>query len=95
MTKNDLMNDVIYDMAGYLDQEGNERLKTVLIFRLRGFRIVDDETLPSVIVKDNQWIMERYAVDLTAQGKSKKTIRSYLYIIRNSSPRFADLPISH
>lgn len=81
MTKGELVNNIVYDMEGYLDEEGKERIKSVLVFHLKGFRLESDETLPSTEVRDNRWILERYIIDLTALGKSKKTIKSYVYIL--------------
>ena len=40
MTKGEFVNDLIYDMTGYLDAEGVERLKTALAYRMKGFRLV-------------------------------------------------------
>lgn len=34
MTKAELINDVVYEMAGYLTPEGIDRLKTVITFKL-------------------------------------------------------------
>ena len=40
MTKAELINDVVYEMTGYLTPEGIDRLKTVITFKLvyRDFR---------------------------------------------------------
>mgnify|MGYP004670534529 FL=1 len=82
MTKNELTNDLICDMTGYLDGEGVERLKNVLAYRLKGFRILADETLPAVDVKDNEWILGRYHVDLIAVGRKERTIEAYLCMLK-------------
>ncbi len=46
MTKGEFVNDLIYDMTGYLDAEGVERLKTALAYRMKGFRLVADFIMP-------------------------------------------------
>lgn len=82
MTKNDLINNVVYDMQGELDESGQDKLKMILTYRLKGWNIVEDETLPSTEVKDNDWIIQRYIIDLAAMGRSKQTITQYAYILR-------------
>ncbi|WP_368200632.1 tyrosine-type recombinase/integrase [Agathobacter rectalis] len=82
MTKNDLINNVVYDMQGELDESGQDKLKMILTYRLKGWNIVEDETLPSTEVKDNDWIIQRYIIDLAAMGRSKQTITQYAYIVR-------------
>lgn len=49
MTKGEFTNNLIYDMAGYLDAEGTERLKMALAYRMKGFHLVPDETLPATV----------------------------------------------
>lgn len=34
MTKNDLINNVVYDMQGELDESGQDKLKMILTYRL-------------------------------------------------------------
>lgn len=81
-SKSDLINDVVYDMQDILDESGIDKLRLVLMYRLKGYSIVENETLPSTEVKDNQWILERYTIDLAAMGRSQKTIKQYIYIIK-------------
>lgn len=82
MTKGEFTNNLIYDMAGYLDAEGTERLKTALAYCMKGFHLVPDETLPATDVRDNEWILGRYHVDLIAVGRKEKTIEMYLYMLK-------------
>lgn len=84
MTKAELINDVVYEMSGYLTSEGIDRLKTVITFKLVNINLTATETLPSTNVYDNEWIMERYIIDLTATGRKRSTIKLYITIIKNS-----------
>lgn len=43
MTKTEFLNDLIYDMAGYLDTSGVDRLKNAVAYRLKGFQLTSDE----------------------------------------------------
>lgn len=63
MTKTEFLNDLIYDMAGYLDTSGVDRLKNAVAYRLKGFQLTSDETLPATDVRDNEWILGRYHVE--------------------------------
>lgn len=82
MTKTELINDVVYEMTGYLTPEGIERLKTVITVKLIDIQLTAAETLPSTEVYDNEWIMKRYIIDLTAIGRKKGTIELYLTIMK-------------
>lgn len=82
MTKAELINDVVYEMAGYLTLEGIDRLKTVITFKLVNVNLTATETLPSTDVYDNEYIMKRYIIDLTATGRKQSTIKLYITIIK-------------
>lgn len=82
MTKNDLINEVVYEMTGILDDAGKDRLKMILTCKLHGWNLIENETHLSTEVRDNDWILDRYIIDLAAVGRSQKTIKQYAYIIR-------------
>lgn len=82
MTKNDLINEVVYDMGGFLDEVGKDRLKMVLTCKLHGWNLVESETHLSTEVRDNEWILQRYIIDLAAMGRSERTITQYAYIVK-------------
>lgn len=69
MTKAELINDVVYEMTGYLTPEGIDRLKTVITFKLVNISLTAAETLPSTEIFNNEYIMKRYIIDLTATGR--------------------------
>ena len=82
MTKAELINDVVYEMTGYLTPEGIDRLKTVITFKLVNINLAAAETLPSTEIFDNEYIMKRYIIDLTATGRKQSTIKLYITIIK-------------
>lgn len=82
INKNDIINEVITRMGNTLDKDEREQLKTVLLVTLKDYNLIANETLPSVAVKDNQWLMERFMIDMIAAGLEESTIRQYVYIVR-------------
>ena len=82
LTKSELINDIAYEMSGYLTSEGIDRLKTVITFKLVNINLTATETLPSTDVYDNEYIMKRYIIDLTATGRKQSTIKLYITIIK-------------
>lgn len=65
MTKSELINDIAYEMSGYLTSEGIDRLKTVITFKLVNINLTATETLPSRDVYDNEYIMKSSTLTLT------------------------------
>ena len=82
LTKSELINDIAYEMSGYLTSEGIDRLKTVITFKLVNINLTAAETLPSTEIFDNEYIMKRYIIDLTATGRKQSTIKLYITIIK-------------
>lgn len=82
LTKNDVINEVVCEMTEELNRVGIEKLKTVLIVKLHNFELVSSQTLPSVELRDNEWILQRYSIDLMASGRENSTIKQYVTIIR-------------
>lgn len=82
LTKSELINDIAYEMSGYLTSEGIDRLKTVITFKLVNINLTATETLPSTEIFDNEYIMKRYIIDLTATGRKQSTIKLYITIIK-------------
>lgn len=81
MTKNDLINDVAYELRDTMTREQIDRMKITMYVKLQDFELVESKQLPVVIDHDNEWLMQRYCVDGVAAGLHKGTIRSYIGII--------------
>lgn len=82
MTKSELVNDVIYEMTGYLTPDGIDHLKTVITAKLIDINLTASETLPSTDVFDNEYILKRYIIDLTAIGRKRGTIDVYICVLK-------------
>ena len=80
MTKNDLINEIVMEMGAEMDRDTVERLKVVLIVKLHDFELVAAETRPSTEVKDNDWILKRFLIDMMAANLEKSTIKQYVRI---------------
>lgn len=82
MTKTDFINNIAYSMAEYLTTEGIEHLKTIIRVNLVDVELTAAETLPSTEVYDNEYILKRYIIDLTAKGRKRSTINQYVTILK-------------
>lgn len=82
MTKNDLINDVAYELRDSMTKEQIDRMKITLYVKMQDFELTEIKQLPMTIEHDNDWLMQRYCVDGVAAGLHAGTIRSYIGIIR-------------
>lgn len=82
MTKNDLINDVAYELRDSMTKEQIDRMKITLYVKLQDFELAEIKQLPMTIEHDNEWLMQRYCVDMVAAGLHAGTIKSYIGIIR-------------
>ena len=82
MTKNDLINDVAYELRDSMTKEQIDRMKITLYVKLQDFELAEIKQLPMTMEHDNEWLMQRYCVDSVAAGLHAGTIRSYIGIIK-------------
>lgn len=82
LTKNDLINDVAAGLAVSMSQEQVDMVKAIFIVKMQGYEIHEVNTLPSVEVIDNDYILKRFTVDMLAKGIKESSIRSYMNIVR-------------
>jgi integrase len=82
MTKNDLINEVAYELNDFLSKEQIDRMKITLYVKLQDFELAEIKQLPMTMEHDNEWLMQRYCVDGVAAGLHAGTIRSYIGIIK-------------
>ena len=54
MTKNDLINDVAYELDGFLSKEQIDRMKITLYVKLQNFELVESKQLPVVVDHDTE-----------------------------------------
>ena len=82
MTKNDLINDVAYELRDSMTREQIDRMKITLYVKMQDFELAEIKQLPMTMEHDNEWLMQRYCVDGVAAGLHAGTIRSYIGIIK-------------
>ncbi len=82
MTKNDLINDVAYELRDTMTREQIDRMKITMYVKLQDFELAEIKQLPMTIEHDNEWLMQRYCVDMVAAGLHAGTIKSYIGIIK-------------
>ena len=73
MTKMEMINEIISSLVMSFTAEQLELVKSTFIFKMQGYDIHEVCTLPSVEVKDNDFIFKRFAVDMLAKGLKKRT----------------------
>lgn len=91
MTKNDLINDVVASLIMALSHEQIDIVKAIFIVKMQGYEIHEVNTLPSVEVADNEFILKRFTVDMLAKGLKESSIKAYLGVIK---PFFHDIGIN-
>ena len=82
MTKMEMINEIISSLVMSFTAEQLELVKSTFIFKMQGYDIHEVCTLPSVEVKDNDFIFKRFAVDMLAKGLKKRTIMAYMDYVR-------------
>lgn len=82
MTKNDLINDVAYELRDTMTREQIDRMKITMYVKLQDFELAEIKQLPMTIEHDNEWLMQRYCVDMVAAGLHVGTIKSYIGVIK-------------
>lgn len=99
MTKNDLINEVAAGLTMALSQEQVDMVKAILIVKMQGYDIYEINTLPSVEVADNDFILKRFTVDMLAKGIRESSIKAYLGVIKpfldNTGINFTDITAQH
>lgn len=78
MTKNELINDVAASLVMTLSEEHLELVKATFLVKMQGYDIHEVNTLPSTEVKNNDFILKRFTVDMLAKGLKESSIKTYL-----------------
>ena len=82
MTKNELINDVASCLVMALSQDQIDLVKDIFVVKMQGYEIHEVNTLPSTEVKNNDFILKRFTVDMLARGVKESSIKAYLNVIR-------------
>lgn len=67
MTKNDIINETVAELSAELTQNQLDRVKITLLVKFKGYEIAEVNTLPSVVVYDNEYIYKRFMIDMLAK----------------------------
>lgn len=82
MTKNDIINDVVCSLTLSLNQDQLDLVKSVFIVKMQGYEIHELCTLPSTEVRDNEWLFQRFMIDMLAKNLKMSSIKAYMDHIR-------------
>lgn len=82
MTKSELINDIVAGLVMILNQDQIDFVRSTFIVKMQGYDIHEVNTLPSTEVKNNDFILKRFSVDMLARGVKESSIKSYVNIIR-------------
>lgn len=82
MTKNDVINDVVYAMSGELSKEQLDRLKITMLVKMQDCEVTEMRMLPVVSQHDNDWILKRFMIDSLSAGKKESSIKQYASAVR-------------
>jgi len=91
MTKNELINDVAAGLVMTLSQDQIELIKATFVVKMQGYDIHEVNTLPSTEVKNNDFILKRFTVDMLARGLKESSIKAYMNVLR---PFFDDTKLN-
>lgn len=76
MTKTEMINDIVYEMAPELTKEQADRLKITMLVKMQDFDITQMTWLPAVVQHDREWLFKRYMTDKLSAGNKISTIRN-------------------
>lgn len=82
MTKNDIINEVVWEMSTELTKEQQERLKITLLVKMHDYELSEVSMLPAVEVHDNEWLLKRYVIDSMAADRKESTVKAYVGAIK-------------
>lgn len=83
MTKNDLINEVMYEMSYDLSKEQLEKLKITFLVKMHDYDVAEMKMLPVTSeLHDNEWLLKRYLIDSIASDRKKSTTKAYIDAMR-------------
>lgn len=82
ITKDMVINEILAELRENIDNTTLDKFKTVLIVKLHNFDIVEMQTALSTKLDDNDFILKRFAIDMTAKNLAKSSIKQYVRATR-------------
>lgn len=83
MNKDELINEVVYEMSPNLTREQIDRLKITMLVKMQNCEVNEMQYLPMVSTHDNDWIINRFRIDSIAKGMAESTLGQYVIAVRN------------
>ena len=82
MTKNDIINEVVWEMSTELTREQQDRLKITFLVKMHDYELTEMKLLPEAGVHDNDWLLKRYVIDSMAADRKESTVKAYVGVIK-------------
>lgn len=82
MNKTDFINEILAEVSNSFDEQQTGYLKMIFTVKLHDIDLVKRETALSTEVRDNEYILKRWMIDMLANGRSQKTITAYITTVR-------------
>lgn len=82
MTKNDIINEVVWEMSKELTKEQQDRLKITFLVKMHDYELTEMTMLPAVEVHDNEWLLKRYVIDSLAADRKESTVKAYVGAVK-------------
>lgn len=82
MTKNEMINDIIFDLVDDLPRELLDRVKITLLVKMQDYEVKEMTMLPAVIEHDNEWLLKRFLIDGIAKGTKESTLKQYIDAVK-------------
>lgn len=82
MTKNDIINEVVWEMSTELTREQQDRLKITFLVKMHDYELTEMKLLPAAGVHDNDWLLKRYVIDSMAADRKESTVKAYVGAIK-------------
>ena len=79
MTKNDLINDIIYSLEELqLNKQQLELIKFTFLAKMSDYELKDARQLPAIDTTSNEELLKRFIIDASTRGLHKSTIQQYI-----------------
>lgn len=83
MSKDEFINEVVYEMSPNLTREQIDRLKITMLVKMQNCEVSEIQYLPAVWTHNNDWIIQRFRIDSIAKGMAASTLNQYIIAVSN------------
>lgn len=78
MTKNEIINDTVFELRDTLTKEQLDRVRITLLVKMQDYEVREMTMLPAVVEHDNDWILKRFLIDGIAKGTRESSLKAYI-----------------